>query len=91
MGYDEALERAGFTSVIRVDLNAPGSRSVVLDALLEAKQARERVCVHCADGTSMTGVVMADWLVRCVVSVQCILCFLSVIRWSKQTFAVAAY
>jgi len=34
----------------------------VLAALREAKAARERVCVHCADGTSKTGVVMADWL-----------------------------
>jgi len=61
-GYDEALRAAGFTDVKRVDLQAPGSRAVVLDALRAAKAARERTCVHCADGTTLTSVVMCDWL-----------------------------
>lgn len=63
-GYVAALLAAGFTKVDRIDLDAPGSRSCVLAALREAKAARERICVHCADGTSKTGVVMADWLVN---------------------------
>lgn len=61
-GYDDALRTAGFTSVARVDLVSPGSRALVLEQLNAAKAARERICVHCVDGTAMTSVVMADWL-----------------------------
>ena len=47
----------------RIELDAEGSRDQVYEELRAAKAARERVCVHCADGNSMTGIVMADWLV----------------------------
>lgn len=61
-GYDEALRAAGFTTVERIDLATEGARVAVLKVLQAAKEARERVCIHCADGTSMTSIVMADWL-----------------------------
>jgi len=61
-GYEDALRAAGFSSVTRVDLYAPGSRDLVYEALRAAKAAKERVCIHCADGTSRTSIVMADWL-----------------------------
>ena len=28
----------------------------------DTQAAREKLCVHCTDGSSLTGVVMADWL-----------------------------
>lgn len=61
-GYEEALRAAGFTTVNRVDLAAAGARAVVNDELRAAKAAKERVCIHCADGTAMTSIVMCDWL-----------------------------
>jgi hypothetical protein len=61
-GYAAALSAGGFTSVEMIDLYSPGARAAVLDSMGAAKAARERLCVHCADGNALTSVVMADWL-----------------------------
>ena len=46
-----------------VDPRSPGAREAVLRVMREAQSTRgERLCVHCADGHSLTSIVLADWL-----------------------------
>jgi len=47
-----------------IDLHSLGARDLVLASIRAAKAAKERVCVHCADGEAMTSIVMADWLLQ---------------------------
>jgi hypothetical protein len=63
-GYMAALVAAGFDGafVSLLDPRQPGSRDVVLAQVRGAGARRERILVHCADGVSLTGVVLADWL-----------------------------
>jgi hypothetical protein len=63
-GYFSELVSAGFeaSGVGLLDPHAPGAREAVLGMAREAQQSKERLCVHCADGTKHTSVVLADWL-----------------------------
>jgi hypothetical protein len=64
-GYMRALvEEGGFApqGVSLLDPRQPGARDVMFAAMRDAATAREPLCVHCVDGTSLTGVAMADWL-----------------------------
>jgi len=49
-------------SVGLLDPRAEGSREAVLSVLKATQAAREKICVHCADGHALTSVVLADWL-----------------------------
>jgi len=63
-GYMEALVAAGFdpTGVALLDPHAPGSRDIVMKMAQDAQQARQTLCIHCADGHRLTAIAMADWL-----------------------------
>jgi len=63
-GYTDALRAEGFSTVEMIDLQSLGARDLVLASIRAAKAAKERVCVHCADGEAMTSIVMADWLLQ---------------------------
>ena len=63
-GYMGALVAAGFdpTGVALLDPRAEGSRSFVLEQMRDSFASKKKLCIHCADGRSLTAVVMADWL-----------------------------
>ena len=63
-GYMGALVAAGFepSGVSLLDPRLPGSRDIVLAMCRDAYAEKVRLCVHCADGTTLTSVAMADWL-----------------------------
>lgn len=63
-GYMNALVEAGFPAngVGLLDPRAPGSRDFVLSMMQDAKAAREKLVLHCADGTALTGPALADWV-----------------------------
>ena len=63
-GYFGALVSAGFeaSGVGLLDPHAPGAREAVLGMAREAAEAKERLCVHCANGHTHTAVILADWL-----------------------------
>ena len=62
--YSEIIAAGGFDSnkVGLIDPRSPGAREAVMQVMRDTAQSRERLCVHCANGHSLTGVVLADWL-----------------------------
>lgn len=63
-GYFAALVDAGFEAgaVGLVDPRADGAREAILGLMRAAAEAREVLCIHCADGHALTSVPLADWL-----------------------------
>ena len=63
-GYMGALVESGFdpNAVFLLDPRNPGARDLVLTMARDAHAKRQKLCIHCVDGTSLTGVAMADWL-----------------------------
>ena len=45
-----------------MDPRVDGARDAAWGVMSAAKAAGEKPCVHCADGNSLTAVVLADWL-----------------------------
>ena len=64
-GYFSELIAAGPfdpSHVGLLDPRAEGAREAVLRCLRDAQGAKQKLCVHCADGNTLTSVVLADWL-----------------------------
>ena len=64
-GYFNELLAAGPFEADRVgliDMRSVGAREAVLQVMRDTQKARERVCIHCADGHANTAIVLADWL-----------------------------
>jgi len=63
-GYFAALVDAGFEAgaVGLVDPRAEGAREAILGLMRAAAEAREVLCIHCADGHALTSIPLADWV-----------------------------
>jgi len=66
VGYMRALVDAGFEpdGVTLVDPRSPGSRETILGIIRTAKEKKKKLCIHCADGTTLTGLPLADWIMQ---------------------------
>ena len=64
-GYFQELVAAGpfeEANVGLIDPRSVGARDAVLNVLRQTQEAREKICIHCADGHKLTAIVLSDWL-----------------------------